>query len=163
MPRMSSLLPALALLPLLAACEEVGTMAVEQPAPVFPAPAPAPVPAPAPTPAAQPSARLSTPAPVATAPISNSAPSVTEAAVAPRPAAGAVVASSPQENVSAPPVVLGALLPGTPPSAVFQNGDGCYLFSIERTEPLSGYPVRDSSGTPLCENDDGTVGPRPSS
>ncbi len=157
MPRMSRLMPVLALLPLLAACEEVGTVAMEQPAPVFPAPAPAPAPAP------QPSARLSTPAPVATAPISNTAPRAAEVSSAPAPASGAVIASSPQESISAPPVVLGALLPGTPPSAVFQNGDGCYLFSIERTEPLSGYPVRDSSGTPLCENDDGTVGPRPSS
>ncbi|MCP1169987.1 hypothetical protein [Limimaricola litoreus] len=157
MPRMTRMLPVLALLPLLAACEELTTVAVEQPAPVFPAPAPAP----APTPAPEPSARLSTPAPVASAPIASAAP--TPAPAAPAPGPEAVVASAPQENVSAPAVVLDALLPGTPPSAVFQNGDGCYLFSIERTEPLSGYPVRDSAGAPLCENDDGTVGPRPAS
>ena len=40
MPRMTRMLPVLALLPLLAACEELNTVAVEQPAPVFPAPEP---------------------------------------------------------------------------------------------------------------------------
>ena len=159
MPRMTRMLPVLALLPLLAACEELNTVAVEQPAPVFPAPEPAPAPAPAP----EPSARLSTPAPVASAPISEPEPTPAPAPAAPAPGPEAVVASAPQENISAPAVVLDALLPGTPPSAVFQNGDGCYLFSIERTEPLSGYPVRNAAGTPLCENDDGTVGPRPAS
>ncbi|MGR3463699.1 hypothetical protein [Limimaricola sp.] len=160
MTRLPRLLPVLAALPLLAACEEVRTVAVPQPAPVFPAPQAAPAPLP------EPSSRLESPADVATAPLSDSGSdggSSTETASAPPPPSGAITATSPEEVVSPPDIVLAALLPGTPPSAVFQNGDGCYLFSIERTEPLSGYPVRDSSGAPLCENDDGTVGPRPAS
>lgn len=158
MTRLPRLLPVLVALPLLAACEEVRTVAVPQPAPVFPAPQAAPAPAPEPTPAPS---RLESPSQVTTAPLSDDGD--TTAATAPRPPAGAITATSPQEVVSAPEAVLAALLPGTPPSAVFQNGDGCYLFSIERTEPLSGYPVRDENGVPLCEDDDGTVGPRPAS
>lgn len=165
MTRMPRLLPALAVLPLLAACAEVPTTAVVQPAPVFPAPttqaAPAPAPRPAPTP-------LQAPAQVTTAPLSSGASpsnssSTSSAAAAPAPTAGAITASNPRELGTPPEQVTSALLPGTPPSAVFQNGDGCYLFSIERTEPLSGYPVRDENGVPICENDDGSVGPRPSS
>lgn len=49
-----------------------------------------------------------------------------------------------------PVAVQAALPPGTPPTSVMQNADGCYLFSIERTEPPSGFPVRDAAGTPIC-------------
>ncbi|SDF09200.1 hypothetical protein [Limimaricola pyoseonensis] len=152
MSRSLRLLPLLAALPILAACEPVQTVAVQpQPAPVFPAPEPQP----------EPPAALSRPESVTTQPLdSEPAP---QTASAPPPAPNAITASGAQEGVEVPEVVLSALVPGTPPSAVFQNGDGCYLFSIERTEPLSGYPVRDASGAPLCENDDGTVGPRPAS
>ncbi|EYD70763.1 hypothetical protein Lokhon_02405 [Limimaricola hongkongensis DSM 17492] len=146
----------LAVLPLLAACEEVRTVAVPQPAPVFPAPQPTPAPLP------EPSSPLEAPSDVSTAPLSES-DTDTDTASTPPPPSDAVTVTSAEEVVTPPDIVLAALLPGTPPSAVIQNGDGCYLFSIERTEPLSGYPVRDSSGAPLCENDDGTVGPRPAS
>lgn len=50
-----------------------------------------------------------------------------------------------------PPAVVAALPPGAPQSTVIQNGDGCYLFSIERTEPPTGYLIRDAAGNPICE------------
>lgn len=54
-----------------------------------------------------------------------------------------------------PPQVASVLPPGTPVSSVFQNTDGCYLFSIERTDPLSGFQVRDADGNPICEGQQG--------
>lgn len=54
-----------------------------------------------------------------------------------------------------PPEVASVLPPGTPVSSVFQNTDGCYLFSIERTDPPSGFQVRDANGIPICEGQQG--------
>lgn len=54
-----------------------------------------------------------------------------------------------------PPRVAAVLPPGTPVNTVFQNTDGCYLFSIERTDPPSGFPVRDAAGNPICETQPG--------
>jgi hypothetical protein len=50
-----------------------------------------------------------------------------------------------------PPAVAAVLPPGTPSSLVFQNIDGCYLFSVEVTDPPSGLPVTDAAGNPVCE------------
>jgi hypothetical protein len=50
-----------------------------------------------------------------------------------------------------PPLVAASLPPGTPSSLVFQNADGCYLFSVEVTDPPSGFPVNDAAGNPVCE------------
>jgi hypothetical protein len=50
-----------------------------------------------------------------------------------------------------PPNVLAALPPGVPPSVVLEDGQGCYLYSIERTDPPSGYPLRDAAGNQVCE------------
>jgi hypothetical protein len=50
-----------------------------------------------------------------------------------------------------PAAVAAELPPGTPPSTVFQDSNGCYLFSIELTDPPSGFPVRDEAGTQICE------------
>jgi hypothetical protein len=49
-----------------------------------------------------------------------------------------------------PPEVAPFLPPGTPPSVVFQDPAGCYLYSIERTNPPSGFPVRDAAGNQVC-------------
>jgi hypothetical protein len=50
-----------------------------------------------------------------------------------------------------PPQVLSALPAGVPPSVVKQGADGCYLLTIEVTNPPTGYPLRDATGTPVCE------------
>jgi hypothetical protein len=34
---------------------------------------------------------------------------------------------------------------------VLEDGNGCYLYSIERTDPPSGYPLRDAQGNQVCE------------
>ena len=49
-----------------------------------------------------------------------------------------------------PPAVLNALPPGAPPSVVIQNADGCYLMSIEITDPPSGFPLRGPDGQQIC-------------
>lgn len=59
--------------------------------------------------------------------------------------------ANPDVPEALPPEVAVVLPPGTPASSVFQNTDGCYLFSIERTEPRSGFQVRDANGNPICE------------
>ena len=50
-----------------------------------------------------------------------------------------------------PPAVAAALPPGAPQSTVIKGPDGCYLFSIEQTDPPTGYPIRDALGNPMCE------------
>ncbi|SHI82449.1 hypothetical protein [Wenxinia saemankumensis] len=59
----------------------------------------------------------------------------------------------PPEPEPLPARVVAALPPGAPESTVFRSGDGCYLFSVEVTEPRTGYPVRDSAGNPICDGD----------
>ena len=49
-----------------------------------------------------------------------------------------------------PPEVASFLPPGTPSSVVFQDPNGCYLYSIEVTDPPSGFPVRDAAGNQIC-------------
>ena len=50
-----------------------------------------------------------------------------------------------------PPQVLAALPAGVPPSVVTRNADGCYLITLERTDPPSGYPLTDAGGNRVCE------------
>lgn len=50
-----------------------------------------------------------------------------------------------------PPQVQAALPPGVPASVVTRQPDGCYLITIERTNPPSGYPLRDAAGNRVCE------------
>lgn len=50
-----------------------------------------------------------------------------------------------------PPQVLAALPTGVPSSVVTRNTDGCYLLTLERTDPPSGFPLRDAAGNPVCE------------
>jgi hypothetical protein len=56
-----------------------------------------------------------------------------------------------------PPQVLAALPAGVPPSVVTRNADGCYLITLERTDPPTGYPLTDAAGNPVCEGDAGTA------
>ncbi len=145
------LLPMMAALPFLAACQEIRTPPVD-PATLGPAPIVTLPPPP------EPSSDLVAPESIETLSLDGASAS---ASPAPGPAPGAVTANNAQETQNVPAAVLAALPPGAPSSVVFQNGDGCYLFSVERTEPLSGYPVRNDAGQPLCELDDGTIGPKP--
>jgi hypothetical protein len=62
----------------------------------------------------------------------------------------------PLPGTEPPPAVIPAqvapfLPPGAPPNVVFQDNAGCYLYSIEVTNPPSGFPVRDAAGRQVCE------------
>jgi hypothetical protein len=58
--------------------------------------------------------------------------------------------AAPAAPAPLPAEVAPFLPPGTPSSVVFQDASGCYLYSIERTDPPSGFPVRDASGRQIC-------------
>lgn len=58
-----------------------------------------------------------------------------------------------------PPNVQAALPPGASPSVVIPDGSGCYLLAIERTDPPSGFPLRDAAGNRVC--DAGAAGAAP--
>jgi hypothetical protein len=58
-----------------------------------------------------------------------------------------------------PPQVVAALPPGVPQSVVQPGPGGCYLISIEVTDPPTGYPLRDTSGNPVCEGSTAPVAP----
>ena len=58
------------------------------------------------------------------------------------------------EVLTLPPDVAAVMPPGAPPTSVFvDEGSGCYLFSIEVTDPPSGYYVRDANGERICTGD----------
>lgn len=57
----------------------------------------------------------------------------------------------PPEEQPVPANVIAALPPGAPPSVAIRNGDGCWLFSVERTDPPSGFPLVDAAGNQICE------------
>ena len=64
--------------------------------------------------------------------------------------------AGPNAATSAAPAPIPAqvapfLPPGAPPNVVFQDGQGCYLYSIEVTDPPSGFPVRDAAGNQVCD------------
>ena len=69
-----------------------------------------------------------------------------------------VATSAPEEPAGPPPApplpieVIEALPPGAPTQTVILAPDGCYIFTVEVTDPPSGYPVRTPDGTPLCES-----------
>jgi hypothetical protein len=54
-----------------------------------------------------------------------------------------------------PAAVRAALPPGVPESVAIRNTDGCWLYSVEVTDPPSGFPLRDAAGNQLCG--DGTA------
>jgi hypothetical protein len=47
--------------------------------------------------------------------------------------------------------------PGTPSTVIFQDNAGCYLYSVERTDPPSGFPVRDAAGRQVCQGQPTTL------
>ncbi|MBM1280686.1 hypothetical protein JQU41_18345 [Ponticoccus sp. SC6-36] len=58
------------------------------------------------------------------------------------------------EVLTLPPEVAAVMPPGAPPTSVFvDDSTGCYLFSIEATDPPSGYYVRDANGNRICTGD----------
>lgn len=75
--------------------------------------------------------------------------------------AGCVAPPSPEgtppfPGTPAPPPAVPAqvapfLPPGAPPSVLIKDNAGCYLYSIEVTDPPSGYPVRDAAGRQICD------------
>lgn len=60
----------------------------------------------------------------------------------------------PQTEPEAPPPVpadvVAYLPPGVPGSLVMTDINGCYVFSVEATDPPSGFPVRDGAGNQIC-------------
>jgi hypothetical protein len=61
-------------------------------------------------------------------------------------------APEPPPPPTLPPAAAAVLPPGTPPSVVLTDNDGCYLYSIEVTNPPSGFPLRDAAGNRICED-----------
>jgi hypothetical protein len=59
--------------------------------------------------------------------------------------------ATPPAPAVVPAQVAPFLPPGAPPNVVFQDGQGCYLYSIEVTDPPSGFPVRDAAGNQVCD------------
>lgn len=64
---------------------------------------------------------------------------------------GLVEEPEPEGPPPLPAAVAMALPPGTPASTVLQDASGCYLFTIEQTDPPSGYFIRGADGQPICE------------
>lgn len=56
-----------------------------------------------------------------------------------------------------PAQVMAALPPGVPASVVTRGPDGCYLITVERTVPPTGYPLRDAAGQAVCDGQPVTV------
>ena len=67
--------------------------------------------------------------------------------------------AAPEVPPPLPPQVVAALPPGVPQSVVQPGPNGCYLIAIEVTDPPSGYPLRDTSGNPVCEGSTAPVAP----
>lgn len=57
------------------------------------------------------------------------------------------------EPAGPPPVpaeVAPYLPPGVPGTLVMRDVNGCYVFTVEETDPPTGFPVRDHSGNQVC-------------
>lgn len=59
-------------------------------------------------------------------------------------------AAEPEAPPPVPPEVAAHLPPGVPGSLVMIDVNGCYVFSVEVTDPPSGFPVRDDNGDQIC-------------
>lgn len=73
-----------------------------------------------------------------------------EAAMAEFETAMGITPPAPEAPEVVPPEVAPYLPPGTPASVVATDVNGCYVFSIEVTDPPTGFPVRDASGNQVC-------------
>ena len=49
-----------------------------------------------------------------------------------------------------PPEIIAALPEGVPPAIVFLAVDGCYAYSIEVSEPPTGFPLYGRDGERIC-------------
>lgn len=56
-----------------------------------------------------------------------------------------------------PPEVAPYLPPGVPGSLVMLDINGCYVFSLEVTNPQTGFPVLDGTGKQVCPAPEGQV------
>ena len=56
-----------------------------------------------------------------------------------------------------PPEVASYLPEGVPGSLVMLDVNGCYVFSIEVTNPQTGFPVLDNNGNQVCPAPEGAV------
>jgi len=54
-----------------------------------------------------------------------------------------------------PPEVAPYLPPGVPGTLVMRDINGCYVFTIEETDPPTGFPVRDNHGNQVCPAEGG--------
>lgn len=54
-----------------------------------------------------------------------------------------------------PPEVAPYLPPGVPGTLVMRDVTGCYVFTIEETDPPTGFPVRDNRGNQVCPAGEG--------
>lgn len=54
-----------------------------------------------------------------------------------------------------PPEVAPYMPPGVPGSLVMIDINGCYVFSVEATDPPVGFPIRDNRGNQVCPAGDG--------
>jgi hypothetical protein len=61
-----------------------------------------------------------------------------------------VTETAPEAPAPLPPEVAAFVPAGTPSTVVFQDPNGCYLYSIEVTDPPSGFPLRDGAGRQIC-------------
>jgi hypothetical protein len=64
---------------------------------------------------------------------------------------GVAVAPEGPAAPALPPQVAAALPAGVPASVVTRTPEGCYLITLERTDPPSGYPLTDAGGNRVCE------------
>lgn len=49
-----------------------------------------------------------------------------------------------------PAEVVPYMPPGVPGSLVMTDVNGCYVFSVEETDPPTGFAIRDSRGNQVC-------------
>ena len=52
-----------------------------------------------------------------------------------------------------PPEIIAALPEGVPPAIVFLAADGCYAYSIEISEPATGFPLYGRDGKRVCNEE----------
>lgn len=58
-----------------------------------------------------------------------------------------------------PPEVAPYMPPGVPGTLIRTGVNGCYVFSVEETDPPTGFPVRDNQGNQVCPaSQDGVTG-----
>jgi hypothetical protein len=74
-----------------------------------------------------------------------------DGAVLPPFLGGEAPVAEPEGPPPVPEAVVPYLPPNVPGTVVMQDANGCYLFSVEVTDPPSGFPVRDGAGNPVCE------------